>query len=71
MPGTQDSLLGWKPVRIKKTRQIRNLEPRFASIETEKAPGGAQPGRSFGVCSLKETGPRQRAHAGATREPGT
>jgi len=42
MPGAQDSLLdpGWKPVRIKKTRQIRNLEPRFDSIETEKAPGG-------------------------------
>jgi hypothetical protein len=41
MPGAQDSLLdpGWKPVRIKKTRQIRNLEPRFDSIETEKAPG--------------------------------
>jgi hypothetical protein len=27
----------WKPVRVKKTRQIRNLEPRFDSIETEKA----------------------------------
>src|SRR5712691_13076205 len=27
----------WKPVRIKKTRQIRKLEPRFDSIETEKA----------------------------------
>src|SRR5712672_901790 len=27
---------GWKPVRVKKTRQIRNLEPRFDSIETEK-----------------------------------
>jgi hypothetical protein len=28
---------GWKPVRVKKTRQIRNSEPRFDSIETEKA----------------------------------
>src|SRR6266851_1549198 len=28
---------GWKPVRVKKTRQIKNLEPRFDSIETEKA----------------------------------
>src|SRR5450631_247610 len=28
---------GWKPVRVKKTRQIRNLEPRFDSIETETA----------------------------------
>jgi hypothetical protein len=28
---------GWTPVRVKKTRQIKNLEPRFDSIETEKA----------------------------------
>src|SRR5664279_2230140 len=28
---------GWIPVRIKKTRQIMNLELRFDSIETEKA----------------------------------
>jgi hypothetical protein len=27
----------WVPVRVKKTRQIKNLEPRFDSIETEKA----------------------------------
>ena len=27
----------WRPVRVKKTRQINNLEPRFDSIETEKA----------------------------------
>jgi hypothetical protein len=27
----------WKPVRVKKTRQIMNLEPRFDSIEAEKA----------------------------------
>jgi hypothetical protein len=27
----------WRPVRVKKTRQITNLEPRFDSIETEKA----------------------------------
>jgi hypothetical protein len=26
----------WKPVRIKKTRQIKNLEPRFDSIEAER-----------------------------------
>jgi hypothetical protein len=26
---------GWRPVRVKKTRQIKNLEPfRFDSIET-------------------------------------
>ncbi len=30
----------WKPVRVKKTRQIKNLEPRFDSIETEKALAG-------------------------------
>jgi hypothetical protein len=28
---------GWVPVRVKKTRQIKNPEPRFDSIETEKA----------------------------------
>ena len=27
----------WRPVRVKKTRQIKNLKPRFDSIETEKA----------------------------------
>jgi hypothetical protein len=27
----------WIPVRVKKTRQIKNLEPRFDSTETEKA----------------------------------
>jgi hypothetical protein len=26
----------WKPVRVKKTRQIKNPEPRFDSIEAEK-----------------------------------
>jgi hypothetical protein len=26
---------GWRPVRVRKTRQIKNLEPRFDSIETE------------------------------------
>jgi hypothetical protein len=30
----------WSPVRVKKTRQIKNLEPRFDSIETEKALAG-------------------------------
>jgi hypothetical protein len=32
-----DLIRGGGPVRVKKTRQIRNLEPRFDSIETEKA----------------------------------
>jgi hypothetical protein len=27
----------WKPVRVKKTRQIKYLEPRFDSIEAERA----------------------------------
>jgi hypothetical protein len=27
----------WQPLRVKKTRQVKNLEPRFDSIETEKA----------------------------------
>src|ERR1700690_1036930 len=27
----------WTPVRVKKTRQIKNLEPRFDSNETEMA----------------------------------
>jgi hypothetical protein len=27
----------WRPVRVKKTRQIMKLEPRFDSVETEKA----------------------------------
>jgi hypothetical protein len=31
---------GWRPVRVRKTRQIKNLEPRFDSIETEKALAG-------------------------------
>jgi hypothetical protein len=30
----------WKPVRVKKTRQIKNLEPRFDSIEADKALAG-------------------------------
>jgi hypothetical protein len=33
----------WRPVRVKKTRQIENLEPRFDSIETEKALALAKP----------------------------
>jgi hypothetical protein len=26
----------WRPVRVKKTRQIKNLEPCFDSIETKR-----------------------------------
>ena len=32
-----DLIRGWLAVRIKKTRQIKNLEPRLGSIETEEA----------------------------------
>jgi hypothetical protein len=35
----------WRRVRVKKTRQIKNPERRFDSIETEKAPAFA--GRDF------------------------
>jgi hypothetical protein len=35
----------WIPVRVKKTRQIRNLELRSDSIGTEKALGKAIDGR--------------------------
>jgi hypothetical protein len=31
----------WRPVRVKKTRPIKNLELRFDSIETERALGAA------------------------------
>ena len=29
----------WRPVRVKKTRQNKNLEPRFDAIEAQKALG--------------------------------
>jgi hypothetical protein len=32
-----DLIREWRPVRVKKTRQIKNPEPRFDSIETEEA----------------------------------
>src|ERR1700712_1800209 len=32
-----DLIRGWKPVRVKRTRQIKNLEPRSDSIGTETA----------------------------------
>jgi steroid 5-alpha reductase family enzyme len=40
-----DLIRGWRPIRVKKTCQIENLEPRFDSIETEKALA-----RIFGIC---------------------
>ncbi len=38
-----DLIRGWIPVRVKKTRQNKNLEPRSDSIGTERAPGQAGP----------------------------
>ena len=35
--GIQRFQAKWRSVRVKKTRQIKNLELRFDSIETEKA----------------------------------
>jgi hypothetical protein len=37
-------IAGWTPVRVKKTRQIKNPELRFDSIETAKALPDAAPG---------------------------
>jgi hypothetical protein len=38
MNGSQERFPAkWTPVRVKKTRQIKNLEPRSDSIGTEKA----------------------------------
>jgi hypothetical protein len=37
---------GWVPVRARKTRQIKNREPRFDSIETEKALAAEPPRES-------------------------
>jgi hypothetical protein len=33
----EDFQAKWRPVRVKKTRQIKNPEPRFDSIETKMA----------------------------------
>ena len=38
-----DLIRGGGPVRVKKTRQLKNLEPRFVSIETEKASSLVRP----------------------------
>src|SRR6202011_4955961 len=47
----------WRPVRVKKTRQIKNLEPRFDPIETEQALGHHDPAaqqRARGAAELPE-----------------
>ena len=48
---------GWTPVRVKKTRQIKNLELRFDSIETEKALG------EFARKTIGLTDPIHRSYA--------
>src|SRR4051812_40740412 len=44
-----DLIRGWIPVRVKKTRQNKNLEPRPDSIGTEEALGRAFSGRHLGL----------------------
>src|SRR5262249_42119664 len=41
-----DLIRGWEPVRVKKTRQVKNAELRSDSIGTEKAPGALPARRS-------------------------
>jgi len=56
----------WRPVRVKKTRQIKNLEPRSDSIGTEKALGTVFKNRAI-VGFLTDSGRSQIlvwAHAG-------
>jgi hypothetical protein len=44
---------GWTPVRVKKARQIKNLELRFDSIETENAlVSGANERRRDARCNI-------------------
>src|SRR5882724_5402901 len=57
---------GWIPVRLKKTRQIRNPGPRFDAIETEKARGH----RIKWFAEYLSTSPRVRAEAGSILESG-
>jgi hypothetical protein len=44
----------WTPVRVKKTRQIKNLELRFDSIETEKALASPVAGRRPCRCIVND-----------------
>src|SRR5882672_2987921 len=61
-----DLIREWRPVRVKKTRQIKNLEPRFDSIETEKALAA----RFFRQCVGKAPGMAIRVDdAGIARAP--
>ena len=53
----------WTPVRIKKARQIKNLEPRFDSIEAEKALGGALPGSRAHGTKLNAVEVDRRCHS--------
>jgi hypothetical protein len=53
------------PVRVKKTRQTRNLEPRFDSIETEKALGEAA------AATAEQLSGKRGNIFGATKQPCT
>ena len=56
---------GWRPVRVKKTRQIKNPEPRFDSIETGK---GSRDSRAASACRRalpsSPAGPESSCRAG-------
>jgi hypothetical protein len=53
----------WAPVRVKKTRQIKNLELRFDSIETEKALGPmVTPGKCQSAISAFRFGVKEAAN---------
>jgi hypothetical protein len=56
----------WIPVRVKKTRQIKNLELRFDSIETEKARASRIPKPIMPAIAHPER--RRRIHPAITRE---
>src|SRR5258706_146712 len=47
----------WTPVRVKKTRQMKSLEPRSDSIGTEEALGSLRRERNETVCEARCGGP--------------
>jgi hypothetical protein len=59
-----DLIRGWIPVRVKKTRQIKNLEPRFDSIETENALDRQRPAApaQSDILQLGENADHDRLH---------
>jgi hypothetical protein len=61
----------WRPVRVKKTRQNKNPEPRFDSIEAEKALARDQqwPLRKPSSPSFRAGGPGRGEGRAGGREP--